>query len=233
MGLFRKLKKLIDLHIPRDEDPRRIAFGRRQMREEARPPNGEYGPIPRSLFNAVDSARQQAGFDPLPVFVQGSFQSEEDRLNQELEAEFAAMDRNRSKSADRLARPGSSKNFRQPPPATPNNFRQPPPGTPIKFRRRPASPELLQPSASSPFFFRQHSLPSSPEMLRRFQQQQQFQHMARQQQQQQQQQQHDMMMAHPQQFYPQFQQPFYPMMNPNVNMQGWFMMPQQQMYPFY
>lgn len=227
MGLFRKLKRLIDSQIPRDEEPRRVPDGRRQMRPEVQPLNGEYDAIPRSFFNAVDSNRQQAGYDPLPVFVRGEFQSEEDRLNQELEAEFDAMDRKRAKSLersfDRLSRPGSSK-----------NLHQLPPGTPIKFRRQPIQPELLQPSASAPFFFRQHSLPSSPEMLRRFQQQQHFQHMARQQQQPQLPQQRDMMMGHPPQFYPpQFQQPFYPMMNPNVNMHGWFMMQQPQMQPFY
>jgi hypothetical protein len=42
-----------------------------------------------------------------------------------------------------------------------------------------------------------------------------------------------MRMAHPAQFFPQFQQPFYPMMNPHVNMHPWFMMRQPQMYPLF
>jgi hypothetical protein len=42
-----------------------------------------------------------------------------------------------------------------------------------------------------------------------------------------------MRMAQPAQFYPQFQQQFYPMMNANVQFQPWFMMQQPQMYPLY
>jgi len=210
MGILQKLKKLGSFHLA---PPRN---GRNQRRDEAVPPNVRYGPLPRSFFSAVNLAREDAGYDPLPVNPRRRpiHRGEEHFMNQNPRPEFGAFDRSRPASQerwfDRNTRHGSSDNFH-------NHL----PGTPVKYRRRPISPGLLQPSASSPFLFGQHSLPGSPEMTRHFQHEQQ------------QQQQFDMMMPHPAQFYPQFQQPFNPMMNPNANIQPWFMMPQQQMYPFY
>jgi len=214
MGLFRKLKKLGSLHLLQENKAPPTPNNRRRMRDQAAPSNINYDKLPRSFFSAVDLARQQAGYDPLPVIVREPIPTREESFTFENpEGEFLAFDRSRPKSRerpfDRSPRPHSR-------------------GTPVKFRRRPISPELLQPSASSPFLFHQHSVPASPDMHRRFQHPQQFQRIPSQQQ-------FDMMMGQqPAQFFPQFQQPFYPMMNPNVNMQPWFMMQQQpQMYPFF
>lgn len=221
MGILRKLRKLGDLLSDREENNPQppppappIPNHRPWLRNEIPPHvNHNYGPLPQSFFNAVDSARQQAGYDPLPVFPRETIpDGEGNHLYEEPVNDFPPVDRSRSKSRerqfDRIPRSQSR-------------------GTPVKFRRRPPSPELLQASHSSPFLFRQHSLPNSPDMHRRFQHPQQFQHIPRQTPQ------VDMMMAYPNQFYPQFQQQFYPVMNPNVNMQPWFMMRQPQMYPFF
>jgi hypothetical protein len=207
MGLFRKLKNLGSLHLLKENNARTPPNNRRRMRDQAAPLNINYDQLPRSFFSAVDLARQDAGYDPLPVFAREPIPSrEENFMFENPETEFLAFDRSRSKSRERPLDRSARSHSR---------------GTPVKFRRRPISPELLQPNASSPFLFHQNSVPGSPDMQRRFQHPQQ-------------QQQFDMMMGQqPVQFLPQFQQPFYPMINPNVNMQPWFMMQQPQMYPFF
>jgi hypothetical protein len=198
MELLRKLKKHASSRIGKDDNPPPLTRGRRPMREKAAPPMMDYGPLPRNFFNAVNSAREQEGYDALPIIPRGPIPSGDENLWYENpENDFPAFNRSRSKSRersfDRSARPPSR-------------------GTPVKFRRRPVSPELLQPRASSPFLFRQQSLPASPDMHRHFQPQL-----------------FDMRMAHPVQFYPQF----HPMMNPNIHVQPWFMMRQPQMFPLY
>jgi hypothetical protein len=217
MRILRKIKKLGNLLIGQEDDGPSPPNDRHRMRDGAPPPpppNINYGPLPRSFFSAVNLAREDAGYDALPVFPRGPIPTgEENHVYEYPKAEFPAFERSRSKSRERSLDRSARHRSR---------------GTPVKFRRQPISPELLQPSASSPFLFRQHSLPSSPEMHRRFQPAQQFQHIPGQQQQQ-----FDMMMGQPVQFFPQFQQPFYPMIHPNLNMQPWFMMRQPPMYPFF
>lgn len=208
MELLRKLKKKASLHIGQDHTPPPppppLPRGRHEMRMESPRPMVDYGPLPRSFFHAVNSARQDAGYDALPVFPHGSIPNgDENGSYEQVENDFPSFHRSRSKSRDRAVDRGVRPRSR---------------GTPVKFRRRPISPDLLQPRPSPAFHFRQHSLPNSPHMHHRFQHlppQQLF----------------DMNMAHPVQFYPQFQQPFYPMMHPHVP--PWFMMRQPQMYPLY
>ncbi len=209
MKIMQKLKKFANSHlIEKDNSSPHLPMGRRQrqMRKEIAPPMMDYGPLPHSFLNAVNSAREQEGYDALPVFPHGSIPRQDENLwYEQPEVDFPGFNRNRSKSRersnDRSARPPSR-------------------GTPVKFRRRPISPDLLQRRASSPFLFHQQSFSASPEMQHRFQ------HIPRQQL-------FDMRMVHPVQNFPQFQQPFYPMMNPNIHIQPWFMMQQPQMYPFY
>lgn len=202
MELLRKLKKKASLHIgPEDHRPRPRSRSRHEMRMETPRPTIDYGPLPQSFFHAVNSARQDAGYDALPVLPRG----EENALYEQIDNEGSSFHRSRSKSRERPVDRG---------------VRPPSRGTPVKFRRRPISPDLLQPRPSSAFHFRQHSLPNSPHMHHRFQPyppQQLF----------------DMNMPHPVQFYPQFQQPFYPMMHPQAHVPPWFMMRQPQMYPLY
>ncbi|CAF2535088.1 unnamed protein product [Rotaria sp. Silwood2] len=218
--MFRKLKKFICIHTSKSDHALRSLNHRDRMRDEAVPSNFDYGQLPASFFSAVDMAREESGYDPVPTFLRRPVvRSEEDLRNQDFDDDFSSFNRSRSKSRhrrfDSSARDGS-----------PQHFHHHPPGTPVKFRRQPVPPELLRPSRSSPFLSRQNSVPSSADMFHQFQQAQQFQHMAGYPQQ-------DMMMTNGGQFFPQVQQPFYPMMYPNANMQPWFMMPQQQMYPFY
>jgi hypothetical protein len=230
MGLFRKLRKFASIHLLQEDaappPPPPRPHGRHRRRGDVGPPaDNSYEPLPRSFLHAVNSAREEAGYDSLPVFPQGPIPvPDRNPMHQQFSEEFG---RGRSKSHDRA--------FRHQPPGTPVKFRrrpispdmlQPHASSPFLFRQRPSSPDLLQPHASSPFLFRQHSVPASPDVIRRFQHEQ---HIARQQHQQQQQ----MMMPQPGQFYPQFQQPFYPMMNPNVNMHPWLMAQQPQMHPFF
>jgi len=236
MEIFRRLKK-IGILIAEGENgaapprPRRRPMRgeagpprpprRRQMQDEAPPPITNYDPLPRSFFSAVDLARQEAGYDPLPVFPRGPIPNgEENLMYEQPEIAVPVFDRSRSKSRER--------SFDR----TPRSRSR---GTPVKFRRRPISPEILQPRASSPFFFGQHSLPNSPAMQHRFAHPPQFQHMPRQPQ-------FDMMMMdQPVEFLPPFQQPFQqpfhpmmnPMINPNINMPPLFMMRQPQMHPFF
>lgn len=193
MEFLRKLKKRASSRVgQRDHSPPPLPKGRHPMMD--------YRPLPRSFFNAVNSTRENEGYDALPVFARGSIPSgDEYHLYENPENDFPTIDRSRSKSRERSFDRSARSHSR---------------GTPVKFRRRPISPDLLQPRASSPFLFRQNSL---PDMHRHFQHQQLF----------------DMRMAQPAQFFPQFRQPFYPMMNPNVQFQPWFMMQQPQMYPFY
>ena len=220
MGLLRKLRQFGSEHILP------LLDGRPPKRDEPVPPEPqdmEYGPLPQSFFKAVNVARQEAGYEELP------FKRDKHGQNRGMRPEFGAFDQSRRPSNerqfDRSIRHGS-----------PEQFRRLPPGTPIKFRRRPISPELIQPSASAPSLFGVQPHPVSPDMLRQFQYAQQTPHIPRQQQHhQQQQQQFDMMPPPAASFYPQLQQPLYPMMYPNANAQNWFMMPQypRQMYPFY
>ncbi|UJR08431.1 hypothetical protein I4U23_012701 [Adineta vaga] len=219
MGLLRKLREFGSAHILPLFD------GKQSTKNDGNAPDLDYGPLPQSFFHAVNAAREDAGFDALPINARKSVRKRDEHfMNHNMRPEFGAFDRNRRPSNeqrfDRSARHGS-----------PDQFRRLPPGTPIKFRRRPISPELLQPSASAPSIFGQHPGPASPDLLRHFQHEQQIPYVARQQQQQQ----FDRMMPPSAQFYPQFQQPLYPMMYPNANVQNWFMMSQypQQMYPFY
>ena len=207
MEFLRKLKKLASGHVEQEDHPPPLPRRRHRRREQAASPMMDYGPLPRSFFNAVNSARENSGYDALPVFPGGPIPNgDEPHLYEEPTDDVRAFDRSRSKSRERTFDRAARHHSR---------------GTPVKFRRRPVSPELLRARTSSPFVFRQHSLPASPDMHRHFQQlprQPQF----------------DMRMAQPVQFFPQFQQPFYPGMYPNVHMQQpWVMMRQPQMYPFF
>ncbi|CAF1059204.1 unnamed protein product [Adineta ricciae] len=212
MGLLTKLRRFGSEHILP------LLDGRPPKRDEPVPPQDvEYGPLPQSFFKAVNVAREEAGYDALAL------KRDKHGLDRGMRPEFGAFDRSRRPSHerqfDRSTRHGS-----------PEQFRRLPPGTPIKFRRRPISPELIQPSASAPSLFGLQPHPVSPDMLREFQYAQQMSHVPRQQQQQ-----LDMMPPPAASFYPQFQQPLYPMMYPNANVQNWFMMSQypRQMYPLY
>ncbi|CAF1196047.1 unnamed protein product [Adineta ricciae] len=214
MGLLRKLRQFGSEHILP------LLDGRPPKGDEPVPPQDlEYGPLPQSFFKAVNVAREEAGYEALAL------KRDKHGLDRGMRSEFGAFDRSRRPSNgqqfDRSVRHGS-----------PEQFRRLPPGTPIKFRRRPISPELIQPSASAPSLFGLQPHPVSPDMLREFQYAQQMSHVPRQQQHQQQ---FDMMPPPAASFYPQFQQPLYPMMYPNVNAQNWFMMSQypRQMYPLY
>ncbi|CAF0977762.1 unnamed protein product [Adineta steineri] len=186
MGLFRKLKKFSSAHIsPLSSN------GKHQIGDEDSSFNLDYGPLPRSFFDAVNGAREQHGYEALPVLPPRKPKHRRDKnfMNQNVRPEFGGFNQNRRASNeqgfDRSARRDS---FEQ--------FQHPLPGTPVKYRRRPISPQLLQPSASSPAFVGQHPVPASPDMLRLHQQQvqqakQQARHFMRQQQKQQQlQQQH-------------------------------------------
>lgn len=212
MRIIRKLKKLLGGDTRRERDARRQSV----------PMDMDYGPLPSSFFGAVNTVREQAGYETLPIFPHDSIGRNEENLRKKsIEDQLFSFSRSQSKS-----RQGSLAGFGRE--GSPEHFNRPVPGTPIKYRRRPISPDLLRPSNSEPFLYRQQSIPNSPEMIRHFQ------HNARQQQQ------RDMMMAHAARFFPQVQQQqqFFPVMNPNANMQNWFMMPpslppQQQMYPFY
>lgn len=230
MGILQKLKRLTSLHTIADNTTPHPPNGRPFIHDRNPPPNFEYGPLPDSFLNAANAAREASGYDPLPVFDHEATVRNQQNLRREKSLEnFAGFNRARSKSRERIFDPSVRR-------GSPQHFHHPLPGTPVKYRRRPVSPELLQPRNSSPFLIRQKSLPGSPEMRSHFQHVQHLQHLqniARQQEQQQRQ----MMMGYPAQYYPQFQQPSYPMMNPRVNMPPWLMMqqqqPQQPMYPFY
>ena len=210
MEFLRKLKKKASEHLGQDDSPPPLPKRRPEMRMGSPGPMVDYGPLPRSFFHAVNSARQDAGYDALPVFARGPIPNEDENAwYEQPEQDFAPLHRSRSKSRERVVDRGA---------------RPPSRGTPVKFRRRPASPDLLRPPPSPlPPRFRQHSLPNTPNIHRRFQQMPP----------QQQQQLFDMNMARPVQFYPQFQQPFYPMMYPQAHMPPWFMMRQPQMYPLF
>lgn len=213
MELLRKLKKKASEHIGLEDHPPPLPKRRHEMRMASPGPMIDYGPLPRSFFDAVNSARQDGGYDALPVFARGPIpNADENAWYEQPETDFAALHRSRSKSRERVFDRGA---------------RPPSRGTPVKFRRRPVSPDLLRPPGTPPPRFRQHSLPNTPNMHHRFQhipappppQQQQL---------------FDMnMAARPMQFYPQFQQPFYPMMHPHAHVPPWFMMRQPQMYPLY
>ncbi|CAF3498678.1 unnamed protein product [Rotaria socialis] len=219
--MFRKLKKLIGIDTLTTHDQTS-----NRKRDEVPPACFEYGPLPQTFFGAANMAREDDGYDDIPSFAQKSqFKNKKNLRDEAFDENFVKLNQSRSKSHERpfsrAARDGSCE-----------HFHDDLPGTPIKFRRRNLSHDLLQPRSSIPFYHQQHSLPGSPEMVRHFQYRQQLEDMIRQQQQQQQQQ--DMMMGQPMQFYPQIQQqPFYPMMHPNANTHGWFMMPQQRQQPIY
>ncbi|CAF1343767.1 unnamed protein product [Adineta steineri] len=161
MGLFRKLKKFSSAHIsPLSSN------GKHHIGDEDSSFNLDYGPLPRSFFDAVNGAREQHGYEALPVLPPRKPKHRRDKnfMNQNVRPEFGGFNQNRRASNeqgfDRSVRRDS---FEQ--------FQHPLPGTPIKYRRRPISPQLLQPSASSPAFVGQHPVPASPDMLRLHQQQ--------------------------------------------------------------
>ena len=220
MGILRRIKKLATFKLPPEFVARPLPKDQRHRRVEHRAPAQHvvYGPLPSSFFNAVNEAREHAGYDPLPAFPRGQM-ADAQVQHKSVDNLRSPLSRSRSKSRDRFdERRGSAE-----------HLHQYPPGTPIKYRRRPSSSAFLQPDGSPAFLPRQQSVPSFPDAHHHFQQAQLAQHIA---QQQQQQQHHDMMMmSQSAQFLPQFQQQFHP----HAHMPGWFMMQHQQqpMYPFF
>lgn len=222
--MLRKFKKLIGADSSNRDNlsPRPHHKHRDRNRKPPPPLNMQYGPLPGSFFDAVNGAREDAGYEALPVFARKpQFGSHENLRARPVEKQPVGFNPNRPKPREqqfnRMARDGSS-----------DPFHDDIPGTPIKFRRRNFSHEFLDPRGSVPFYRQPRSVPGSPELMRHFQQREQVQDIARQQQQQ-----REMMMGQQIQFFPQFQQPFYPMVNPNMNVQGWYMASPQPVYPFY
>lgn len=140
MGILRKLRKLASCRLRQND---RASPRPRVRHHHAAPSNMVYGPLPNSFFQAVNSARDVAGYDPLPVLNRGPT-PEENLFHQHQQWQSA------EKSLNRDRRHASAEQLHLPP------------GTPIKFRRRPVSPDLLQHRGSLP------SLRGSPEASRRF-----------------------------------------------------------------
>ena len=132
MGILRKLRKLASCRRRQNDRASPPAPPPPRVRHPA-PSQMVYGPLPNSFFQAVNSAREVAGYDPLPVLNRAP--SQEKNLFHH---------HHRLPSVDKSMRPArrhaSSEQLHLPP------------GTPIKFRRRPVSPDLLRARTSSPDF---------------------------------------------------------------------------------
>ena len=136
MGIGRLLKKLTGTRNSSKH------FDTRKRNERFQSIN--YGPMPSSFFDAVNSVREQSGHDALPVFVR----QPSAKMTREPQV-FNEFHRNRSKHFDDIEQQDSQ-----------------PLGTPIKYRRRPVSPEILRPRSSSvATIFRQNSMPSFQQPL--------------------------------------------------------------------
>lgn len=120
MGLLRKLKQLTCGRQHIDNHPR--SRSRSHPHQRPRPPSPSsqliYGPLPDSFFQAVDAARQNSGYEPLPLLRQGSAKS----LNQ--------------------SRRDSSEQLHRLPPGTPIKFRRRP-VSPELLRPRSSSASSL------------------------------------------------------------------------------------------
>jgi len=152
MGIKDKIRKLANLidevveeHLapepsppqPPPLPPRPPGMNRKQE------PVMEYGALPKSFFNAVDSARRQTGYEPEPV-------EDEYHIYEKADPQPVPV---RSKSQDRR---GSPINFQRRPAST-EFFRQ---------QQRHA----VRPPPSSPFIFRQQSVPVFPNHFQPMQQ---------------------------------------------------------------
>jgi hypothetical protein len=250
MRVFRKRKKFGNFHgKPEDTEPMPdIVY---QMGAEAAAQYVTRRSRSQSPYAEINAAEQEAiyGFPQVPIGEENAIyeipsdELGEVRTSSPLKFLASVLGIGRSSSRERYANRAMDNFVRA---GSPEHFNQRRPGTPVKFRRRPASPELLQPRASSPYHFvQQERVPSplhfvppsrsaSPDVIRRLQRaqlSQDLQHIERQQRRQQ-----EMLMINPIQYMPpyqQMQQPFYPMMNPNINFQAYPMIHQPQMYSFY
>jgi len=209
----------------------------------------------QSPYAAISPDEQEAiyGYPHVPIQIQGenSFyeipeneSKERFRASSPLKFIASALGIGRSRSRERYAN-RSRNNFVRT--GSPVNFNQRPPGTPGQSRRRAASPEIVQPRASSPLrfvqservpsplHFTQQSHPGSPDVARRLyraQLSQELQRIEREQRRQQEM----MMMMNPLPYIPQYeqvQQPYYPLINSNFNLQAYSMPQQPQMYSYY
>ena len=103
MRIFRKLKKLGDFHISQHNNALSPLSHRHQIADESAAVNMNYGPLPRSFFSAVNLAREEGGYDPLPVFVREPV-PHRDRyaMNRRPRGQFPEFNRSRSESRERL-----------------------------------------------------------------------------------------------------------------------------------
>jgi hypothetical protein len=139
MGLLRKLKQLTCGRQPIDNRPRPHPRPHQRPRQPSPSSQLIYGPLPDSFFQAVDAARQDSGYEPLPVLRQGSVKS----LNQ--------------------SRRDSSEQLHRLPPGTPIKFRRRP-VSPELLRPRSSSASSLFHN----HHHHSHSIPGSPVFMHQF-----------------------------------------------------------------
>jgi len=253
MRVFRKRKTFGNFGgAPEDEEPLPdIVY---QMAAEAAAKYVVARARSQSPYGAIDPAQQDAiyGYPHSQIHIVGedpSYEIPENESNDRFRASSplkfiaSALGIGRSRSRERKANRSKNKFVRA---GSPVNFIQRPPGTPSKFRRRAASPESMQARAPSPLqfvqsepvpsllHFTQQSHPGSPDVARRLYRaelSQELQRIEREQRRQE-----EMMMMNPLQYIPQYQQvqqPYYPLINSNFNLQAYSMPQQPQMYSYY